>query len=192
MAETTKIYQLKVALKHIKPPVWRRFQVRSDVKLTKLHEVIQIVMGWSNYHLYEFEAGRTSYADRKLWDEDWEYSDMSDAGKAMLQDVLPDVGSKCLYTYDMGDGWEHTIVLEEILDPVPGEKYPICITGKHNCPPEDCGGPWGYEELLKILTDPSHEDYEEMKEWVGEEYDPNRFDCLEVNLDLPRRTVVKE
>ncbi|MDO8683176.1 MAG: plasmid pRiA4b ORF-3 family protein [Armatimonadota bacterium] len=192
MANISDIYQLKVSLNHIKPPIWRRFLVRSDVKLTALHKILQIVMGWDNYHLYTFEAGRTKFADRELWEEDWYDTDLVDARKTKLEDVLTSKGSKLNYTYDLGDGWEHTITLVKILAPEPGERYPVCMAGERSCPPEDCGGIWGYEHLLEVLSNPDDEEYDFLHEWVGPYFDPETFDLKLVNTELPRRAMVKK
>lgn len=108
-----------------------------------------------------------------------------------LSDALPEVGSKMLYRYDFGDNWEHSIELEQILDPQPGERYPICIDGARACRREDCGGVGGYEELLEAFADSDREEHEEMRMWAGENWDPEKFDCFAVNLGLPRRVIVK-
>ncbi len=108
--------------------------------------------------------------------------------KSCSSETLPDVRSKLLYLYDFGDNWEHTIQLEKILDPVPGEQYPVCVDGARACPPEDCGG-GGYAQLLEVLADPDDEEYEEMRERMGEDWDPEEFDCHYVNSRLRRRDV---
>ena len=191
MAITPNIYQLKISLNHIKPAIWRSFQVRSDVKLSKLHEIIQIVMGWENYHLYSFHAGGSTYTDRASVEDDMYGMGYRDGLKVKLSEVLSDVGDSIIYRYDFGDDWEHTIELEKILAPSPGEKYPICIDGARACPPEDCGGAYGYEDLLRVLADPTDEEYEEMKSWVGPHFNPENFDPDIVNIGLPRRVVMK-
>jgi len=88
------------------------------------------------------------------------------------------------YTYDFGDGWEHDIVIEKILPPEKGKKYPICIDGKRACPPEDCGGPWGYRDLLKVIANPKHKEYKNMMEWLGGSFDPEQFDAEETSQAL--------
>lgn len=149
---------------------------------------LQIVMGWENYHLHLFQFGGVEYTDPGTMDEiDFEESGLSDESKLRLSDALPNIGSTCLYRYDFGDNWEHTLLLERILDPEPGERYPVCLDGARACPPEDCGGVWGYEELLEVLSDPKHEDYEQMRTWAGENWDPEKFDPEIVNIGLPRR-----
>lgn len=191
MAITPRIYQLKITLEHIKPKIWRSFQVRSDVKLTRLHEIIQPVMGWENYHLYAFDVSGVEYTDPESIDDTMHELDHQDGSKVKLLDVLPEVGGKILYRYDFGDNWEHTIELEKTLDPVPGERYPVCIDGARACPREDCGGIGGYEELLCVLADPEDEEHEEMRQWAGENWDPERFIPEILNIGLPRRVVAK-
>jgi hypothetical protein len=88
------------------------------------------------------------------------------------------------YTYDFGDNWEHTIQIEKVVDAEPGIRYPRCIDGKRACPPEDCGGAWGYGDFLKAIQDPKHSEHEEMTEWIGGEFDPEEFDLAAVNNGL--------
>lgn len=192
MAIKLKIYEIKISLNYIKPLIWRRFQVRDDVKLTRLHSILQVMMGWENYHLYVFDFGDFHYTDPDSIERDeWDLGYL-DGSNVKLRDVLlPSVGSKCQYRYDFGDNWEHTIVLEKILDPVPGESYPICIGGARACPPEDCGGTSSYAELLRVLADPEDEEYEDMKEWIGPHFDSEKFTPESANTRLLRRVVMK-
>ena len=163
---TGKVYQLKITLKDIKPPVWRRVLV-PDCSLEELHEVIQAAMGWENYHLYDFEVGGRHYTDPRGMDD----LDMEDAGKVKLSGVAPEGKAKLRYTYDFGDNWQHEVLVEKVVPPEDGRKYPVCIAGKRSCPPEDCGGPWGYMEFAEAIKDPEHERHEEFVEWRGE-FDP--------------------
>ena len=176
------IYQLKVTLRGIRPPIWRRLQVSSDTTLYKLHQIIQIAMGWENYHLYEFESGETRFGEP---DPDWGM-DIKSSRRAKLSQVVKGEKTKFSYTYDMGDNWEHEVVVEKILMPELAQRYPVCVTGKRACPPEDCGGIWGYEELLEIMSDPTHEEYEERMEWLGPGFKPESFNVEQVNLALKR------
>ncbi len=179
------IYQLKVTLKESKPPIWRRFQVPGNVTLHRLHLILQSVMGWTNSHLYRFEIEGTEYGE-----PDPEYTDngidMTGAKRAKLNRVAPSEKMRFGYEYDFGDSWEHKIQVEKILPPEPGAQYPICLAGKRACPPEDCGGIWGYDELLEIIRDSTHEEYERMTEWLGGSFDPEEFDIAEVNRSLKR------
>ncbi len=175
----TEIYQLKVTLRGSKPPIWRRIQVASHITLGKLHDIIQTVMGWEGGHLHAFE----------LWGEQYSTPgmdlDMLNEDLVRLNQV-GGVKTKFSYEYDFGDGWEHQIVVEKVLPPVEGQQYPICVKGKRACPPEDCGGIWGYEEMVQIMADPNHPEYEERLEWLGEEFDPEAFDLDAVNQLLSK------
>ena len=94
--------------------------------------------------------------------------------------------TKATYVYDFGDNWEHTVTLEKIVPRKKGRQYPVCLKGKRACPPEDCGGVWGYKDLLEIISDPDHEEYDEMMEWLDEDFDPEAFDAALVEFDDPR------
>jgi len=176
--------QFKIQLKNVtKPPVWRQLLVPETFTFHQLHEVIQMSFGWENYHLYQFSPqGYGSYPIIAIPSkDDWKKPDMN-ATKTKLNKVFTAEKQKFTYIYDFGDDWVHQIVLEKIL---PDEiKSPVCLGGKGCCPPEDCGGVWGYENLKVILADPKHEEHQEMKEWLGledEEWDDDYFDVAEVN-----------
>src|SRR6516162_3985581 len=148
------IARLKITLDNVKPVVLRRVEVPFDIRLDRLHLTIQAAMGWTNSHLYEIRAGGVGWST-PYPDADWA-GDFIDARKARLGDILEDIGTKTLkYLYDFGDGWEHTIKIERLVDPKPGMLYPSLIEAKGHCPPEDVGGPWGYSELLEALDDPA-------------------------------------
>ena len=174
------IYQIKVTLKGSKPPIWRRFQVTGDTRLSTLHRILQGIMGWENYHLYQFTIGGTDFGapDCEL--------DIESDRKVKLSQVVPDEKARFTYEYDFGDSWEHQILIEKILPPEPGVRYPICLAGKRACPPEDCGGIWGYAELLEAIQDPKHPEHDEMLEWAEEDFDPEAFDLEGVNRALRR------
>lgn len=179
MADSADIYQLKVTLEGSKPPIWRRLQVDKNSKLSELHEVLQRSMGWENYHLHQFEAGRTLYG---VPHPDYGF-DMKDEAEVKLSQIVAHEKDKFSYEYDFGDGWLHKIVLEKILPRCSDTHYPVCTKGKGACPPEDCGGIWGYYELLDAVQDPDHPDHEDMLEWLGE-FDPTVFDREDVNEAL--------
>ena len=146
------IARLKITLDDVKPVVLRRVEVPFDIRLDRLHLTLQAAMGWTNSHLYEIRAGGVGWST-PYPDADWE-GDFMDARKGRLDDILQDIGTKTLkYLYDFGDGWEHTIKIERLVDPKPGMLYPSLIEAKGNCPPEDVGGPWGYGELLEAIAD---------------------------------------
>jgi hypothetical protein len=177
--EPAPVYQLKITLRDIKPPIWRRVQVKNG-SLAKLHDIIQTCMGWTNSHLHSFEIGGESYSEP---DPDG-MMETEDERKVQLSQLAAQGVKKFTYTYDFGDTWEHSIQIEKTLDAEPGVRYPRCIAGKRACPPEDCGGPWGYGALLDALGNPQHEQHEEMLEWIGGEYDPEQFDLEAVNEEL--------
>ena len=174
------IYQIKVTLTGIDPPIWRRLLVRSKMTLGKLHRVIQIAMGWDDCHLHCFSAKGQVYEDLSMNPE----SASRDEDKTKLKQVLQKEKDFMIYEYDFGDSWEHEILLEKILPSQPRKKLPVCTGGERACPPEDCGGIWGYQELLEAFEDPSDPEYEELIEWVGEDFDPEEFDPDLVNKQL--------
>ncbi len=181
--KTNTIYQIKVTLKGSKPPIWRRIQVDSGTTLFKLHQVLQDAMDWSGGHLHQFEIhGRHySHPDYEL---DKHGDDILDERKFKLSQVSLEEKMKFSYEYDFGDGWEHELLIEKIIQNQEKLSHPVCLAGKRACPPEDCGGPWGYAELLEILSDPKHPEYEERKEWVGSYFNPEEFDIEETNREL--------
>ena len=176
------VYRLKITLAGIEPPVWRRVLVPGDLNLAGLHWVIQYVMGWSNSHLHMFHVGKTLYAPRT---PDWD--DVKDERKVILRDIALKAGAKFFYEYDMGDSWGHDIRVEAIASAAAEPQRPECLAGDGACPPEDCGGVGGYEDLLAALRDPKHEQHDEMVEWVGEDFDPKAFDLAAANKALGRR-----
>ena len=167
------IARLKITLNDVEPAVLRRIEVPFDIRLDRLHLVIQAAMGWTNTHLYEIRARDVGWG---IPDRDWADGPL-DARKARLGNVLEDVGAKTLrYLYDFGDGWEHTIKVERFVDPQPGVLYPRLIEATGRCPPEDIGGPWGYAEFLEAIGDPKHERHAEFKEWLSDDFNPNIVD----------------
>ncbi len=179
-AKRAQIYQLKISLKFIRPAVWRRVQVASDITLAKLHRIIQVAMGWYDSHLHQFIVGETYYGVPSREG----LSEVKDEKKVRLDQVLSRPGRKMVYEYDFGDGWEHSLVLERVLEPEPGVRYPRCIGGARACPPEDCGGTGGYESFLAAIRDPDHEEHDEYLEWIGGEFDPEEFDLEEFDTAL--------
>jgi Plasmid pRiA4b ORF-3-like protein len=176
----TSVHQLKVTLTGIRPPIWRRLQVSSSINLRRLHDVIQAAMGWTQSHLYRFEVGGVDFGEPDPEDD----LAFRSAKATPLRKIAPARGAVFLYEYDFGDCWQHRIVVEKVLPPEPGAAYPRCTAGKRACPPEDVGGVWGYEEFLEAIRDPEHEEHEAMREWGGEEFDPEAFDLRAVNEQL--------
>ncbi|HUL12053.1 MAG TPA: plasmid pRiA4b ORF-3 family protein [Methylococcaceae bacterium] len=176
----TSIYQLKVSLQGSKPPIWRRLLVAADITLPKLHDILQISMGWTDSHLHSFRTGNEYFGQP---DGDFP-SAMKSEARVKLNSLLQREKDSVIYEYDFGDSWEHRIVLEKILPFDEQVKLPRCTAGKRACPPEDCGGIWGYSDLLDTLQDPQHPDHDEMKEWLGGDFDPEFFDMAGVNKML--------
>lgn len=187
-ANSNKIYQFKITLKRIRPPIWRRIQVKSDITFDELHRIIQAVMGWCGYHLYSFTFGKgwdqITISDSDEEDGFFEWGETFNSRETTINSFFEAEKEKCIYTYDFGDNWEHQLLLEKILEPEEGVSYPVCIKGKRACPPEDCGGIPGYYHLLEIVDNPEHEEYEMFIEWLGGEFDPEEFDLEEVNQAL--------
>ncbi len=183
MANKKEIYQIKITLNNSKPPIWRRLLVESNVKLPDLHKIIQTVMGWTNSHLHQFEKNSQYFGEP--YEDD--FGNIADYAAIRLNKFLFGAGDYCFYEYDFGDGWKHKILLEEILPFDKKHKYPVCIEGKRNCPPEDCGGIWGYDDLLEVIKNPKHPDYEEMNDWLGDSFDPEYFDLNRINELLQQK-----
>jgi hypothetical protein len=171
-AAPNTVHQLKTTLRGARPRLWRRIVVRSDIKLSQLAPILESAMGWYGGHLHQFEIGGAYYGDP---DPDGDSDDL-DERRFVLATVLPNVGSKMRFDYDFGDGWEHDIIVEAIEPAERGVTYPRLIAGKRACPPEDCGDPFGYQNLLEALADPKHPGHDELTEWVGGDFDPDHFD----------------
>jgi hypothetical protein len=184
---TKAIYQIKVTLTRTKPSIWRRLLVPSDMLLSDFHKVIQSSMGWTNSHLHQFISDDTFYCVRMPDDDFWDEMNNVDYEGIRISDLMSELNDVIMYEYDFGDSWEHKIVLEKILQPEENRKYPVCIKGARNCPPEDCGGVWGYEQLIEVLKNPDHEGYKSYIEWLGGEFEPELFDINEVNELLSQK-----
>ena len=169
MSRPRAIARLKVVLDDVAPPVTRIVDVRADIRLDRLHTVLQAALGWLDYHLWEFRAGGAHWGE-----PDPDYPDGPlDAAGTTLRKVLAETGAGTLtYLYDFGDGWEHTVDVVRIGDAEPGTRYPVLVEASGRCPPEDVGGPWGYAEFLDAVADPDHERHDELKEWSGD-FDPD-------------------
>ena len=180
--KTAPIYQLKITLDGITPLIWRRFLVSSNIPLNRLHDTIQIIMGWMDYHLHMFEIDGQIYGDP----QDDEYGDMGtlDETNYRIRKVVEREGMRFQYEYDFGDGWRHTLLLEKILPPDPTMHLPVCLQGRGACPPEDVGGVGGYANFVEALRDPEHEEHEEYLTWIGGKFAPNAFDLDLVNQRL--------
>jgi hypothetical protein len=179
------ILQISIALKGSKPAIWRRVLVPFNFTLTQLHSVIQESMGWWVCHLHGFRIGQERYTIPEPGGGSMGMNEgQLDERKARLYLVLGAKGAKAIYNYDFGDGWEHLIVVEKVLMPEAGVSYPVCVGGKRGCPPEDCGGMWGYYALLRALNGSEHARHEELTEWIGSAPDPEAFSLAEANESL--------
>jgi len=186
------IYELRITLQEISPPIWRLVQVPDTLPLNRLHDVLQTVIGWTDSHLHQFEK------DGKHWgvpEPDEDYSiEIMDESRTTIGAVLTTPGDSMLYVYDFGDNWRHNVELEKIL-PASGVVRPVCLAGERHCPPEDVGGVPGYAEFLEVIFEPGHEEYEHYVRWAGGpsplnrsvgRFQPEGFDMMAVNKALSR------
>ena len=172
---------LKVTLRDTKPPIWRRLVMPGEMTLGDLHQAIQAVMGWDDAHLHAFDIAGQDYSGP------YSVDGVADEERLSLNAVLKSGVRRFTYTYDFGDNWHHVVLIERPRRALEAGSYPACIAGKRHCPPEDCGGPWGYQDLLAVLADPTHPDYAERVEWVGEDFDPDAFSVDVANARLAAR-----
>jgi hypothetical protein len=179
-SRTPNVYQITVTLKGSKPPIWRRIQVTRATTLAQRRHILQCVMGWEGYRLYRFAVSGMEYGDPRMLEE----MEGKDARKVTLETLVQGDKDKFLYEYDFGDSWDHELRIEKVLPYEAGKRYPVCLTGKRACPPEDCGGIWEYASFLEAIQDPQHPEHEDMLEWAGDEFDPEAFDLEEVNTAL--------
>jgi len=175
-----RVLQLKVTLDDVAPPIWRRFLVDGDDDLARLHEVLQVVMGWTDSHLHMFVAKGRSYGEP---DPDFD-DDVIPENGVRIDTLLRRKGDALRYEYDFGDGWEHEVLLEDVLDEAADQTAPRCLAGARACPPEDVGGVPGYEDFLAAHADADHPEHGDMVLWAGEGFDPEGFDVGEVNALL--------
>jgi hypothetical protein len=175
------LYEIKVQLEYIKPPIYRILRVPSRTSLFKLHKIIQKAMGWENCHRYLYEIDKTLYSDHP---EEWDMH-VIDSKKVTLENIFGQGMRSFIYEYDMGDSWRHSVKLVKEL-PDEGNEKPTCIAGARACPPEDCGGPPGYEYFLEAIMGPAHEDHSELLEWIGGEFDSEYFNLEETDQAVKR------
>jgi hypothetical protein len=175
------VVQLRVVLEEVHPVVWRRLLVPGGVRLPRLHQMLQVALGWTDSHLHQFRVGEV------LWGmhfDDWPDEELDEATVT----VAGALGSarRFFYDYDFGDGWEHQVVVEDRWSGGRGLKHAVCLAGERSCPPEDVGGPPGYADLLRVLADPGDVEHEHLVSWSGGGFDPGRFDLIGVNVGLQR------
>ena len=181
LAPTAPAYQLKLTLAEVEPPVWRRIRVRGGLSLARLHDVFQLAMGWQDAHLHEWIVSGRRYGQPEPDEPEYE---VDDEAKLTLREAAPIEGARFEYLYDLGDDWLHEVIVERIDPPDTPLRSPECLAGERACPPEDCGGPPGYEEFLKAIRNPRHPDHKDQLAWVGGRFDPEAFHLAAVNRRL--------
>lgn len=177
-----RIYDLDIRLINIEPPIWRRFTVSDQITLASLHHVLQVVMGWEHSHLHQFIRDQAHYGEPNP-----EFDDempMKDDRRFKLCDIVHAKGDSFVYEYDFGDSWHHQVTLEKIWPRTENSLAPRCWDGKRACPPEDCGGVSGYQNLIEALHDRRHPEHRELSAWAGPHYDPELFSVQAVNSAL--------
>jgi len=173
-----RLVTIKVSLRGSKPPIWRRLVMAASSSLADLNFAIQDSMGWGNCHLHAFEIDGRTYGDRSVMD------DITDESRLSLNGIVNAGTHRFSYTYDFGDNWEHAVTIEKITYADTPTPRPVCIAGKRACPPEDCGGIWGYKDLLEVLADPSHPEHADTKDWINDDFDPEAFEVHDANIRL--------
>jgi hypothetical protein len=191
------VYQFRIELSEIEPAIWRVIQVPSEYSFWDLHVAIQDAMGWLDYHLHAFRT-RMPHKKKEMEigipdDEEFDHHPVVAGWEVPITRVFSKPGTSAIYDYDFGDGWSHNVLLEGILLKKEGAEYPLCAAGERACPPEDCGGVPGYYQLLEILADPDHPEYDEYNEWLKGQaknyspYDPEKFEPDKVEFWDPKR-----
>jgi len=179
-----QIFQFKITLEGILPSIWRRIQVPDTYSFWDLHIAIQDAMGWLDYHLHVFhflKPHKMAGTEIGIPGDEMDGEIILPGWETRIRDYFTKPGDQAIYEYDFGDSWEHELVLEAILPKEAGVKYPRCIAGERACPPEDCGGVGGYEQLVEILSNSKHEAYHEMIAWLkghAKNYHPFRPDAF--------------
>jgi hypothetical protein len=177
-------WQLRIELLEVTPTIWRRLLIPSDIRLPKLHRVLQTVLGWTNSHLHEFVISGKRYA---IYDPEFSSElKQRDERRVVLEKAL-EPETRCFdYIYDFGDSWHHIVIVEHLYARLDAHNPFSCVAGENACPPEDVGGPHGYGEFLEVLADPTHEEHEHYTTWSGGNFDPKRFDRDAVNAALEK------
>ena len=178
---STKVFQFKITLKYIKPHIWRRIQILEHSSFWDLHVSVQCAMGWTNSHLHRFEVLNSKGKQEDIGYKDEEL-ESKDGSMIKVRDYISMKNNEMLYVYDFGDGWEHSVKLEDITEKQQNQKYPVCIAGARACPPEDVCGVGGYEWFLAAIADPLHKEHERLLTWVGGKFKSEHFDPKEVHF----------
>ncbi len=179
-------FQLRIVLRGTAPPIWRRLQVPGNAALDWLHAVIQVAMGWTNSHLHQFKVGEALYSNTRDHFAEFEGDpEILEERKFTLEQIAPRDRNTIRYEYDFGDSWWHEITVTKLLPPDPAlAATALCLEGVRACPPEDCGGIWGYANLLKILKNRKHPEHKAMTEWLGRPLEAEAFDAAHINTWL--------
>ena len=176
------VYRLKITLRDVQPAVWRLIDVLGDTTLPSLHRILQIAMGWENSHLHAFKAGSVTYGSS---DPDFDLRFTSERS-VRLDEIVRAAKQRFTYDYDFGDGWTHDVLVQSVEPPDPESTYPRFLDGRNACPPEDVGGPPGYQAFLEAFSDPNHEEHREMVEWIGGRFSPHVVDAGSIETGLAR------
>jgi hypothetical protein len=185
--EAVKLYEVKIVLMDLAPMIWRRVSVPRDITLGDLHQVIQIAMGWEDCHLHEFFIGRKRYGPMMV--DPFGFDDPAVDEDIVHLNGVAKPKAKFIYHYDFGDDWRHEIHIEREVESTSNKRQARCLAGENACPPEDCGGPYGYPNLMAILSDPQHEEHGEMREWIGDHFDPQQFDLALIDRRLSKHKI---
>jgi hypothetical protein len=182
-----QIVQLRIALSHIEPTIWRRVRVPANLTLRRLHDVIQAVFDWWDYHLHQFEVGEKVYGQPEVEVLAELTGQRIHSDRNVRLGALVDRGvERFIYRYDFGDDWEHIITVEEVREPEPGVEYPILVEGARAAPPEDCGGPPGFIAFCEAMADETHEQHDDLLDWYGQPFDPDDMNLDAVEAMLSR------
>jgi len=179
----TDVVQIRITLRDVEPPVWRRVEVPASLTLKRLHETIQGAMGWLDRHMYEFRVGQRRYGDPAIVGPE---PDLANAAFVKLSSLVENGVARFLYVYDFGDDWRHDITVESVRPAEPGVDYPVFVDGARHCPPEDCGGPPGYQGFLETMGNSDHPEHEEALDWYGEPFDPDDIERDSIDAMLSR------
>ncbi|MDA2930280.1 plasmid pRiA4b ORF-3 family protein [Acidobacteria bacterium AH-259-O06] len=188
--DCTEVYQFKISLKGLEPAIWRRIQVPVHYSFWDLHVAIQDSMGWLDYHLHVFRIVNPELGEREeigIPDDEDGLFEILPGWELAISEYSSSENNCAEYEYDFGDSWEHEIILEKILPRDTDSEYPKCIAGERACPPEDCGGIDGYQELLEAIYIPSHEEHKSTKTRAGASFDSEKFDPTKVQFDDPEK-----
>ncbi len=192
MTRLGKVLQFRISLRHIAPEIWRRIQMPATKTFWDLHIALQDSMGWQDKHMHVFRlpaAHPGHFTEVGLPGDEglWEAEAVLPGWNINLSQHFHTSGAKAIYEYDFGDGWEHEIELEAVLPREKGAKYPVCLDGERACPPEDCGGPPGFADMLEVLKNPHSREAREVTSWLGRTFDPAEFSPSSVRFTNPKK-----